>query len=65
MPAVRQPCAAHSCVSRGEKALCRSKTGQISGLPGSMRRLRAGSVTIGRIFSRTTSGGSLSSTTLP
>ena len=44
------PAAAHSCVSVGENALCRSKTGQMSGLPGSVRRLRAGSVTIGLIF---------------
>ena len=44
------PAAAHSWVSSGEKALCRSNTGQMSGLPGSVRRLRAGSVTIGLIF---------------
>ena len=58
MPAVRQPFAAHSRVDCGENALCRSNTGQTSGLPGSVRRLRAGSVTIGRSFWRTVSGSS-------
>ena len=37
----------------------------MSGLPGSLRRLRAGSVTIGRILARMTSGGSASSMSLP
>ena len=58
IPALRQPAAAHYCVSRGEKALCKSKTGQTSGSPGSVRRLRAGSVTMGLSFSRTTAGAS-------
>ncbi len=36
--------------------LCRSNTGQISGLPGSLRRLRAGSVTMGLILAVISSG---------
>src|SRR5262249_55559718 len=58
MPALRQPAAAHSWVATGEHALCRSQTGHLSGSPGSLRRTRAGSVTIGFSFWRTTSGGS-------
>src|SRR5207245_8277395 len=48
IPAVRHPVAHASRSAIGVKILCRSNTGQISGLPGSVRRLRAGSVTIGR-----------------
>ena len=44
------PAAAQSCVSAVENALCRSNTGQTSGSPGSVRRTRAGSVTIGFSF---------------
>ena len=58
MPAVRQPVAAHSRSAAGVKILWRSKTGHTSGLPGSERRRRAGSVTIGRTLAVTTSGGS-------
>ena len=47
MPAVRQPVAQASRSAGGVKILWRSKTGQISGWPGSLRRLRAGSVIIG------------------
>ena len=42
MPALRQPAAAQSWVSCGENALCRSNTGQISGLPGSRAPLARG-----------------------
>src|SRR5687768_1542415 len=65
MPAVRQPDATYSLSAGGVKILCRSNTGQISGLPGSVRRFRAGSVTIGRTFWRMTSGESASSMSLP
>ena len=64
-PAVRQFVATYSRSSAGVKILCRSNTGQMSGLPGSERRLRAGSVIIGRTLARTTSGGSASSMSLP
>ncbi len=50
MAAVRQPVAQASRSGSGVKIRCRSKTGQMSGLPGSERRLRAGSVTIGLIL---------------
>src|SRR5438093_447228 len=48
IPAVRHPVAHASRSAAGVKILCRSNTGQMSGLPGSVRRWRAGSVTIGR-----------------
>ena len=50
IPAVRHPMAHASRSAEGVKILCRSNTGQMSGLPGSERRFRAGSVTIGRIL---------------
>src|SRR6266850_234720 len=65
MPAVRQPLATNCRSTSGVKILCRSKTGQISGLPGSERRLRAGSVIIGRTLARIVSGESASSMSLP
>ena len=65
MPAVRQPLATNCKSTSGVKILCRSKTGQISGLPGSERRLRAGSVIIGRTLARIVSGESASSMSLP
>src|SRR2546427_87464 len=58
IPAVRQPVAQASRSAAGVKILCRSNTGQISGLPGSLRRLRAGSVTMGLTLRMTTSAGS-------
>src|SRR5213593_4823698 len=64
-PAVRQLVATSSRSPAGVKILCRSKTGQISGLPGSERRLRAGSVIIGRTLARIVSGESASSMSLP
>src|SRR5437899_3763963 len=48
--AVRHPVAHASRSDGGVKILCRSNTGHTSGLPGSERRFRAGSVTIGRIL---------------
>src|SRR5437016_5691520 len=58
IPAVRHPVAHASRSAAGVKILCRSNTGQTSGLPGSLRRLRAGSVTMGLTFRMITSGGS-------
>src|SRR3989454_4044385 len=58
MPAVRQPVAHAARASSGVKMRCRSNTGQTSGLPGSLRRLRAGSVTIGLILAVISSGES-------
>ena len=58
MPAVRQPSAASACTSSVEKTLWRSKTGQTSGLPGSSRRTRAGSVTMVLSLARMLSSGS-------
>ena len=52
-------------VARSLKTLCRSPTGQTSGLPGSERRTRAGSVTIVLSFCRTTGSGSVSMIVLP
>jgi len=57
--AVRQPSADHASVSGGENSLCQSYTGQMSGLPGSVRRLRAGSVIMARDFVRMESFDSL------
>src|SRR3989441_2359939 len=56
--AVRHPVAQYSRSGGGVKMRWRSNTGHTSGLPGSVRRLRAGSVTIGRTFCLTVSGGS-------
>ena len=58
--AVRQPWSDHAIVSGGENSLCQLKTGQTSGLPGSWRRLRAGSVIITFVFARIDSSLSLS-----
>src|SRR2546428_329823 len=65
MAAVRQPVAQYSRSAGGVKILCRSNTGHTSGLPGSERRLRAGSVIMGRTLARIVSGGSASSMSLP
>ena len=54
-----------SFVCRSLKILCRSPTGQTSGLPGSVRRTRAGSVTMVFSFCRTTGSGSVSRMVLP
>ena len=47
------------------KTLCRSKTGQTSGFPASVRRMRAGSVTIVFSFARTSGSGSESRIVFP
>src|SRR5216683_6260941 len=60
IPALRQPSADHTSVSGGENNLCQSYTGQMSGLPGSVRRLRAGSVIMARDLVRMDSSDSLS-----
>src|SRR6266478_2675265 len=62
IPAERQPSFTLAIVSLLLKILCRSPTGQRSGLPGSVRRTRAGSVTIVFNFWRTTGSGSVSRT---
>src|SRR5581483_7577967 len=65
MPAVRQPSLTLAIVSLLLKILCRSPTGQTSGLPGSDRRTRAGSVTMVFSFCRTTGSGSASMMVFP
>src|SRR5206468_5001811 len=65
MPAVRQPMAQSSRSAYGVKILCKSNTGHTSGLPGSDRRLRAGSVTIGFTFLITAAALSDSRMSLP
>src|SRR5215469_6756128 len=56
MPALVQPLRTHSrrpgSRTGVEKSLCQSYTGQTSGLPGSVRRLRAGSVTMALVLAR-------------
>src|SRR5258708_10464335 len=58
MPADRHPTLTLSMVAGLLKILCKSPTGQTSGLPGSVRRTRAGSVTMVFSFWRTTGSGS-------
>src|SRR5580693_7120458 len=65
MPAVVQPSHTFRRVASDEKTLWRSPTGQTSGLPGSLRRMRAGSVTIVFSFCRTTGSGSVSMIVFP
>src|SRR5579871_6164512 len=60
MPAVVQPSYTFSLVCLSLKILCKVPTGQSLGLPGSVRRTRLGSVTMGLIFWRITGSGSLS-----
>src|ERR1019366_9628357 len=47
------------------KILCKSPTGQTSGFPGSVRRMRAGSVTMVFNLARNDASGSLSRMVLP
>ena len=65
----RQPVRTHSrrpgSRSGVENSLCQSKTGQTSGLPGSVRRLRAGSVTITLVLARMSASDSESVMALP
>src|ERR1035437_3199697 len=65
MLADRQPSYTLAIVPLSLKILCRSPTGHTSGLPGSDRRTRAGSVTMVFSFCRTTDSGSVSSTVFP
>ena len=65
IPALRQPSYTLAIVSALLKILCRSPTGHTSGLPGSVRRMRAGSVTIVFNFCRNDASGSLSRMVLP
>src|SRR6185312_6819712 len=59
IPALRHPAYTFCSVSPELKILCTSPTGQTSGFPGSVRRTRAGSVTIVFSFCLTTASGSL------
>src|SRR5579862_2839839 len=63
--AVLQPSHTLTMVGWSLKILCKSPTGQMSGLPGSVRRTRAGSVTMVLSFCRTTGSGSVSRMVLP
>jgi len=65
IPAERQPMFTFSLVSALLKILCKSPTGQTSGLPGSVRRTLAGSVTIVFSFCRTTGSGSVNRIVFP
>src|SRR2546422_578103 len=65
MPAVVQPCHTHFFRPSSEYTLCNSQTGHFSGLPGSLRFTRAGSVGMVRIFFATDSGSSRSEIVLP
>src|SRR5271169_1810933 len=65
IPAERQPSYTLAIVSLLLNILCRSPTGHTSGLPGSLRRTRAGSVTMVFNFCRTTGSGSVSRIVLP
>src|SRR5205807_9482864 len=65
IPALRHPAYTFCSVSLELKILCTSPTGQTSGLPGSVRRTRAGSVTIVLSFCRRTGSGSLIRIELP
>ena len=57
--AVRHSSSTTLTSSGGEKSSWKGKRLQFSGLPGSWRRARAGSVTIAITFSRTASAGSV------
>src|SRR2546425_2993324 len=57
-PAVRHLCATSACTAGAENPWWIVKTLQMSGLPGSLRVFRAGSVAAGRSFSQIESGGS-------
>ena len=53
------------CVASSEYTWCSCQTGHFSGLPGSVRFTRAGSVGMVRIFFVTDSGSSRSAMVLP
>src|SRR3954452_10556670 len=65
MPAVVQPTSTLAIVSWSLNILCNEYTGQTCGLPGSVRRTRAGSVTIVFSFERISASGSLNIIALP
>ncbi|MND07833.1 hypothetical protein D3C83_300790 [compost metagenome] len=65
MPAVVQPLTTQALRSSFEYTLCSSQTGHFSGLPGSLRLIRAGSVGMVFTFFATTSGSSRSAMVLP
>src|SRR5712691_2180492 len=65
MPADLHPTSTLAIVARSLRILCKSPTGHTSGLPGSVRRTRAGSVTIVFSFCRTTGSASVSMMVLP
>jgi len=65
MPADRHPSFTFAIVGWSLNILCRSPTGQRSGLPGSVRRTRAGSVTMVFSFCRSTGSGSVSKIVFP
>src|SRR5260370_1091672 len=67
IPAVVHPWRTHSSRpgSSAENSLCQSYTGHTSGFPGSVRLLRAGSVTITFVFARMSASLSLSVIVFP
>ena len=65
MPAVVQPSRTQARVSSLEYSLCRSHTGHFSGVPGSVRRTRAGSVVMPLILRAMDSGSSVRPMVLP
>ena len=65
IPAVVQPPRTQSLRASSEYTWCNDQTGQRSGVPGSVRFTRAGSVGIVRIFFSTDSGASRSAIVLP
>src|SRR5712672_3980450 len=65
MPAVVQPCCTHFFLSSSEYTRCSDQTGHFSGLPGSVRFTRAGSVGMVLIFFAIDSGSSRREIVLP
>ena len=65
MPAVVQPMCTAACRSASEKNLCSVKMLHFSGVPGSVRLTRAGSVAAVRSLSQTAASGSASAMVLP
>jgi hypothetical protein len=65
IPALRQPCSTHAWQVSSEYTWCNCQTGQLAGSPGSVRRMRAGSVGIRRILCVTEAASSRSVIVLP
>ena len=65
MPAVVQPLCAHCLVASSEYTRCSDHTGHFSGVPGSVRLTRAGSVGMVLTLRETDSGSSRSAMVLP